>query len=251
MPPDVWSRGTQPIFFETSLDIKLERGNTMMAAKKFEQFVGPRASGDELAAHRMRYLWPTLCLAGAAILLIISIFLPYWSLVLHAPQYPKGLVVNAYVNHLEGDVREIDGLNHYIGMRPLGEAAQLERSISIFAISALGLLVLAGVFIHSPWSALLSLPAILLPAVFLGDLYFWLSNFGQNLDPKAALSNAVEPFTPTILGEGVIGQFRTVAYADFGLLMASAASILILVGLYLQRRAYKPLVDQNNEAEGS
>jgi copper chaperone NosL len=221
----------------------------MMAAKKFEQFVGPRAPGDELTAHRMRYLWPTLCLAGAAILIIISIFLPYWSLVLHAPQYPKGLVVNAYVNHLEGDVHEIDGLNHYIGMRPLGEAAQLERSISIFAISALGLLVLAGVFIHSPWSALLSLPAILLPAVFLGDLYFWLSNFGQNLDPKAALSNAVEPFTPTILGEGIIGQFRTVAYADFGLLLASAASILILIGLYLQRRAYKPLVDQTNGAE--
>jgi hypothetical protein len=191
----------------------------------------------------MRYLWPTLCLAGAAILIIISIFLPYWSLVLHAPQYPQGLVVHAYVNHLEGDVSEIDGLNHYIGMRPLDEAAQLEKSISIFAISALALLVLAAVFIHSPWAALLSLPAITLPVVFLADLYFWLSNFGQNLDPSAALSNAVKPFTPTILGEGVIGQFRTVAYADFGLLIASAASILILAGLYLQRRAYKPLVE--------
>ena len=41
-------------------------------------------------------------------------------------------VVNAYINHLEGDVQEIDGLNHYIGMRPLGEAAQLERTISMF-----------------------------------------------------------------------------------------------------------------------
>jgi hypothetical protein len=153
-------------------------------------------------------------------------------------------VVHAYINHLEGDVAEIDSLNHYIGMRPLHEAAQLERSISIFAISALALLVLAAVFIHSPWAALLSLPAVLLPPVFLADLYFWLNHFGQNLDPKAALSNAIEPFTPTILGEGVIGQFKTVAYADFGLLMASAASILILVGLYLQRRAYKPLVEQ-------
>lgn len=216
-----------------------------MAADKFDNIIGPRAPQEELAAHRMRYMWPTLCMAGAAILIIISIFLPYWSLVLHAPQYPKGLVVNAYVNHLEGDVSEIDGLNHYIGMRPLGEAAQLERSISIFAISALALLVLAAVFIHSPWSALLALPAILLPPVFLADLFFWLSNFGQNLDPKAALSNAVKPFTPTILGEGIIGQFKTVAYADFGLLLASAASILILIGLYLQRRAYKPLRDKN------
>jgi hypothetical protein len=213
----------------------------MMAADKMEQVVGPRAPADELKAHRMRYLWPTLCFAGAAILIIVSIFMPYWSLVLHAPQYPGGLVVHAYVNHLEGDVFEIDGLNHYIGMRPLGEAAAFERSISIFAIAALALLVMASIFIHSPWAALLSLPAVLLPVVFLGDLYFWLSNFGQNLDPNAALSNSIAPFTPTILGEGVIGQFKTVAYADVGLLLASAGSILILVGLYLQRRAYKPL----------
>jgi len=45
-----------------------------------------------------------------------------------------------------------------------------------------------------------------------------------------------------VLGEGTIGQFKTVAYADFGLLLAVAASLLILVGLYLQRRAYKPLM---------
>ena len=222
----------------------------MMATDKLQQIIGPRAPAEELAAHRMRYLWPTLCLAGAAILIIISIFLPYWSLVLHAPQYPKGLVVNAYINHLEGDVREIDSLNHYIGMRPLGEAAQLERSISIFAISALALLVLAAVFIRSPWAALLSLPAILLPPVFLADLYFWLNNFGQNLDPHAALSNSVDPFTPTILGEGLIGQFKTVAYADFGLLLALAASLLILVGLYLQRQAYRPLVTVDGPPRG-
>jgi hypothetical protein len=217
----------------------------MMASDKFQQIVGPRAPAEELAAHRMRYLWPTVCLAGAALLIIISIFLPYWSLVLHAPQYPKGLVVNAYINHLEGDVREIDGLNHYIGMRPLGEAAQFERSISVFAIAALALLVIAAIYIHSPWAAILSLPAVFLPPVFLADLYFWLNNFGQNLNPNAALSNAVKPFTPTILGEGIIGQFKTVAYADFGLLLASAASILILVGLFLQRRAYKPLVESS------
>jgi copper chaperone NosL len=214
-----------------------------MMADRLGRILGPRAPAEEVAARRMRYVLPTLFLVAAAVLIIISIFLPYWSLVLHAPQYPQGLVVYAYLNHLEGDVREIDGLNHYIGMRPLGEAAQFERSISVFAIGALIMLVLAAVFVHSPWSALLTLPAILLPVVFLGDLYFWLSNFGQNLDPNAALSSAIEPFTPTILGEGLIGQFRTVAFADFGLLMAFAASILILIGLFFQRRAYKPLVD--------
>lgn len=215
----------------------------VMTLDNFEKIIGPRAPSEEWSENRLRYLGPALCLGGAAVLIVISIFLPYWSLVLHAPQYPDGLVVHSYVNHLEGDVQEIDGLNHYIGMRPLGEAAQLERSISIFAISALALLVLAAIYIHSPWSALLSLPAVLLPVVFMADLYYWLNNFGQNLDPTAALSSAVEPFTPPLIGEGLIGQFKTVAYIDFGLLVASTASLLILIGLYLQRRAYKPLVE--------
>ena len=221
----------------------------MMTLDNFEKIVGPRAPVEAWSENRLQYMGPALCLGAAAVLIVISIFLPYWSLVLHAPQYPDGLVVNAYVNHLEGDVQEIDGLNHYIGMRPLREAAQLERAISIFAISALALLVLAAIFIHSPWAALLSLPAVSLPVVFMADLYYWMSNFGQNLDPTAALSSAVEPFTPPLVGEGLIGQFKTVAYIDFGLLVASTASLLILVGLYLQRRAYKPLVEAQKQGK--
>lgn len=216
----------------------------MMATDKFQKIIGPRAPAEELAAHPMRYLWPSLCMWGAAILMIASVFFPYWSMVLHAPQYPKGLVVNAYLSRLEGDVHEIDGLNHYIGMRPLNDAAPLEKSISVFGLIALALVVAAAIYIHSPWTAVLSLPAILFPGVFLADLFFWLNHFGQNLDPHAALSNSIKPFTPAVLGTGVIGQFSTDAYADIGLLMATAASILILTGLYLQRRAYKPLAEK-------
>lgn len=221
----------------------------MMASEKLEQVIGPRAPEEVKKENRMRFLWPPILMWSAAILLIVSIFFPYWSLVLHAPQYPKGLVVHAYINRMEGDVDEIDGLNHYIGMRPLNEAAQLEKSISLYGLIALALVVAAAIYVHSPWAALLSLPAILFPAIFLGDLFFWLNNFGQNLDPNAALSSSIEPFTPTILGEGIIGQFRTVAYADFGLLMATGASILIIIALFLQRRAYKPLRDEMKQQQ--
>ena len=216
----------------------------MMATEKIQQIIGPRTPAEELTAHRMRYLWTPICMWGATFLMVVSVFFPYWSLVLHAPQYPRGLMVNAYLSRLEGDVNEIDGLNHYIGMRPLNDAALLEKSISVFGLIALALVVAAAIYIHSPWAAVFSLPAILFPVVFLADLFLWLNYFGQNLDPHAALSNSVKPFTPTVLGTGVIGQFSTDAYADIGLLMATAASILIIVGLYLQRRAYKPLVEK-------
>jgi hypothetical protein len=219
-------------------------------SKTLEKLVGPRTPETLLAQDRLRYLLPTIFLTLAAMCLLVSIFLPYWRMRLLAPQYPGGLEVQVYVNRLTGDVREIDGLNHYIGMRPLGEAAQLERSLSIIAIAVLSLLVVAAIIIHSRWAALFALPALLYPAIFLGDLGFWLRNFGQNLDPKAALSSSIKPFVPPVLGEGIIGQFRTVAVVDRGFSLAVFAVMLILIGLYCHRRAYKPLAEAAAQHSG-
>jgi len=218
-------------------------------SKTWQAIVGPRTPTGLESDQRLRFTLPTIFLGLAAISLIISIFLPYWKLTLEAPQYPKGLHVLTYVNRLEGDVQEIDGLNHYIGMRPLEEAAQLERSLSVFLIGVTALLVVAATFIHSKWAALLSLPAFLYPAIFIGDMYYWLRDFGQNLDPTAALSNYIEPFVPTILGEGLIGQFKTIGSFGIGFYLACLASIFILIGLYFQRRSFKPLVDVQDQGD--
>ena len=208
-----------------------------------ERFLGPRVPSDDKSAERARYIIPTALFVVAAVLLVASILMPYWSLTLNAPQYPEGLTIFAYLNRLEGDVSEIDGLNHYIGMRPLGEAAQFERSISIIGVIAVALLILAAVVVHTKWVLLLVLPALVFPAVFLIDLQFWMANFGRNLDPTAPLSSSVEPFAPPVLFEGKIAQFSTWAMPESGLWLAFAASALIAAGLYFHRRAYKPLVD--------
>ena len=212
-------------------------------SESVERIIGPRVPSEEMRAHRGRYLAPTVLFLLAAVLLVASIFLPYWQLTLHAPQYPKGLTVEAFLNNLTGDVGEIDGLNHYIGMRPLDEAAPFEKSISVLGVAVVALLILAAVFVHSRWAALLALPALLFPVIFLLDLQFWLANFGQNLDPAAPLSSSVKPFVPPVLFEGKIAQFRTVASPGIGLWLAIAASVLILIGLYFHRRAYKPLAE--------
>ena len=189
------------------------------------------------------YVMPTVMFMLAAMLVVVSIFLPYWTMTLHAPQYPKGLTVQLYVNRVGGDAKEIDGLNHYIGMPKMEEAAAFERSFSVIAIVALALLLIAAIFIHNQWAALLALPVIAYPLIFLADLFFWLYSFGHNLDPAAPLSSSIKPFTPTLLGTGVVGQFKTTAMVDTGFYLAIAASAIILVGLWLHRAAYKPLLD--------
>lgn len=215
---------------------------------EIEKILGPRPPREMLEQERLRFLLPTVLLGLAAFVLIVSIFQPYWHLKLFAPQYPKGLHVYVYVNRLEGDVREIDTLNHYIGMRPLEEAASLERSLSIFIVGVISLLVIAAIYVHNQYAALLSLPALLFPFIFVADMYYWMRNFGQNLDPNAPLRNAIKPFVPPIYGEGYVGQFKTIATFENGFYLAVLASILILAGLYFHREAYKPLVESMKNA---
>ena len=211
--------------------------------KEKELLIGPRIPKELWEKEKKRFLIPTFLLIAAAVLLLISIFLPYWRLTLHAPQYPGGLHAILYVNKATGDINELDGLNHYIGMKPMAEAAPLERSLSILMIAVLALLTIGAVYIHSPIALFFCIPAMFYPLIFLGDLYFWLWNYGMNLDEAAPLSGAVKPVVPPLLGEGKIGQFRTVATWETGLYLSILASILILAGLYFHRRAYKPLME--------
>lgn len=134
-------------------------------------------------------------------------------------------------------MREIDGLNHYIGMKPLEEAARIERSLAPIAMVIIGLMILGVALIHSKWFALLAIPAMLFPLIFLGDLWIWLWYYGNNLDPTAALSSSIKPFTPTVLGTGHVGQFSTIATLQIGWYMALAAAVLTAVGLHYRRQA--------------
>ncbi len=184
-----------------------------------------------------RLRWPGLALIVSALLLAVSNLFEYWHLTLNAPQYPEGLKVTLFTHKMEGDVFEVDGLNHYIGMMPLGDAAQFERSIAMFAMTAFVIMgILAAVLAAKKW-AWLALPIIVFPIAFVADLFFWLYRAGHNLDPTAALSSSVKPFTPAILGRGVVGQFSTDAMFGLGFWITVAAALLALAGLIGRLRA--------------
>lgn len=206
--------------------------------------VGPRVTPELLSTHPIRYTLPTIAFMIARVLLLVSIFFPYWYMDLEAPQYPNGLFLDAYITHLEGDVKEIDGLNHYIGMRPLDQAATFEKAVAIWFVIAMVLLVEGAAYVHTKYAVLLAIPAVLFPVGFLVDLQYWLATFGQNLDPGAPLSNAIKPFVPAILGEGGIGQFKTYSEVGEGFWMAVVGGSFIVVGFFFHRRAYKPLADR-------
>ncbi len=216
----------------------------MTSVSFISNILGPRVSSNDLLGRRMHFVIPTIMLSLARLALIISVFLPYWHMTLEAPQYPNGLELTAYVNHLEGDVREIDGLNHYIGMRKLNDAASLERALGVWVVIAMVVLIEMAGLVHTKWALLLVIPALLFPVGFLVDLQFWLYSHGHNLDPAAPLSSSVKPFVPPALGVGTIGQFRTIASAEAGWYFACASSLFVAAALFFHRRAFKPLFDK-------
>ena len=220
-----------------------------------EYIVGPRVDQQELNAHSIKFGTPGFLLLIARVMLLVSLFVPFWHMELVAPQYPENLHLIAYVNHLAGDVAEIDSLNHYIGMRPLGEAAQIERSVGVYVMILFVLMLELASWVHSRWTVLLVLPVLLFPVVFLVDLHLWMSHFGLNLDPDAPLSNSIDPFVPPVLGTGMVGQFKTVAAPGLGLMLSTGASLVILIALFFHRRAYLPLLKaqkaQNSQKAGA
>lgn len=178
----------------------------------------------------------TLAALAAAALLVGSLYLPWWTIRLNAPQYPGGLRATAYLTHLTGDVDEIDELNHYIGMMKLGDAAALEKSLVVYLVPAMALLALLSIFCLRPWNWLLRAPLILFPLGFIGDLAYWLWRAGHSLDPKAALSSAVKAFTPAVLGHGAIAQFSTDATVRSGFWLAATGAMILLLLPWLEKR---------------
>lgn len=178
-------------------------------------------------------------LLGAAVAVFSSIFFPWWYLVVKAPQYPKGLRVHVYLDHVTGDVREIDTLNHYIGMRPLAEAAKLEKQFALPGMAIVIVCLVLSIFVRGRISILLILPAIVLPAIFAADLYLWLRDFGLHLNPRAPLSSSVKPFVPPLLGQGKIAQFQASANFAFGHGLSMLSAIFSLAVLILRFRGKK------------
>jgi hypothetical protein len=172
-------------------------------------------------------------LAGA--LLLAAYRLPWWSIRLYAPQYPKGLGVEVLLSGARGDVHEIDTLNHYIGMASLTTAAPLERQLSLVGV-ALAALVATALLLVPRRKASLAAAVIFgsVPLGFIADFFYWLHRFGHHLNPHAPLR--LQPFTPDLFGNGIIGQFMTFARPELGFWLAVGATALAALVVLLRER---------------
>ena len=157
----------------------------------------------------------------------IAAFAPLWTLKMAAPQYPAGLELRIYPYTVEGDIQEVNTLNHYIGMSPIDRAALSDLDWLPFAIGAAGLLILRVAAIGD-LRALVDLVALFTYfGVFsMARFAYTLYVFGHNLKPDAPFS--VEPFTPVVLGTGQVANFTITSLPATGALALSVVGVALL-----------------------
>lgn len=180
--------------------------------------------------------WLVLVTATLSVTFLFAAwFQPMWGWYLSAPQYPDGLTLSIYMDRVEGDVTEINILNHYIGMAHLEEAAQLERSLAAYGLVAISLMTLLMVFLPGRrYARLFALPAFIFPFIFVAAMYRWMYRFGHQLSPDAPVT--VEPFTPTLAGSGQIGNFSTIGMPGAGFYLVLGASVCVVLTYLLRRK---------------
>jgi hypothetical protein len=178
----------------------------------------------------------------AVISLIPAFLFPLWNMTFFSNQYTDGLQLHIYAYQLEGgmspsrdDLREINSLNHYIGMRPLLESDFSEFAWIPFAIGGLMLLSLRAIVIGK----MANLVDVFVLFTYFGLFSLWsfwhrLYSYGHNLDPTAAIK--VQPFTPPLLGKKVIANFTVYSYPDAGSFAMFAASALLLLAIFFSRK---------------
>jgi hypothetical protein len=176
----------------------------------------------------------------ALLLLLPCYVFPLYEMTMFAPQYPDGLRLHIYSYKLEGgnggqDVKEINLLNHYIGMKDLAADDFAEFKWIPFVVGGLGLLFLRAAVL----GRLADLVDVLVLYLYFGLFSLWsfaykMYWYGHHLSPTAAVK--VAPFTPPLFGYRKLANFEVYSYPALGSYGLVVVALLLAAALYLTWR---------------
>lgn len=177
----------------------------------------------------------------AALMLGLAVLFPLWRVSLTAPQYPEGLGMYIWAHTVAGvgpnDLQNINGLNHYIGMKVIEPDAIPELRVmrpGIIAMSILGLIVAA--LGQRRWMRVWSGALLLSALVGLADFYKWEYDYGHDLDLEhAPIKVPGMSYQPPLIGSKMLLNFTATSLPATGGLLAIGAVVLSLGVSYFGR----------------
>ncbi|MDO9262235.1 MAG: hypothetical protein Q7U08_09865 [Flavobacteriaceae bacterium] len=171
---------------------------------------------------------------GSLLLLMLFVF-PLWNITLEAPQYPEPLAMDIWINkvtdHNPNDIKNINLMNHYIGMRDVPVEMKEFKIFPIVIIVMAALGVLIGIIgkrkLYLTWGILM----IILGIIGMYDFYLWLYDYGHNLSPHAAIKIPGQGYTPPLFGSKSILNFNAIS-------LPMAGAYFMIVGIALSFVAF-------------
>ena len=177
----------------------------------------------------------------ASLILILSFFFPIWYIDLEAPQYPEGIGLEIWLNKITGqnpnDLNNINGLNHYIGMKVIEPDAIPELTIMPFIIIFLILFGLtAGITGKRSLVYIWIVLFFVIAAVGMYDFYMWEYDYGHNLNPHAAIKIPGMAYQPPLIGSKMLLNFNATSMPHIGSWILVLTVVLAAVALYLDKK---------------
>ena len=153
--------------------------------------------------------------------------LPLWEMKLIAPMYPAGLKMIAYGDRIEGDLRELNIVNHYVGMKHITPE---EFSVMwLFPIGLVGITLLGLTPIFLPrLRKLCAWLSFIFPVFILGFIQYYLYKFGHGLNPDAPFR--IPEFMPIAIGSSSIVNFTAHSMISWGMVALLLAPLIIGLG---------------------
>ena len=169
----------------------------------------------------------------SCLLMSSAYFLPLWHILLDAPQYPEGLEMKIWLNGLSGNIAQINGLNHYIGMKFISVDDFKEFKVLPYVFGALTLIGFASAITKSRkllWTWFIGL--CLFAIVGFSDFYMWEYNYGHKLNPHAAIKVEGMNYQPPLFGYKQLLNFTAGSLPDAGGLLVGAGGLLTVAALF-------------------
>ena len=188
-----------------------------------------------------------IILVFASLLLILTFFFPLWYIDLEAPQYPEGIGLEIWLNKITGqkpnDLENINGLNHYIGMKEIVPDAIPELKIMPFILIGMILFgLVTGILGKRTLVYIWIILFVVLAAVGLYDFYMWEYDYGHNLNPQAAIKIPGMAYQPPLIGSKMLLNFNAISMPDISFFILVVVVGLAIIALYLDRKSKKEII---------
>lgn len=180
----------------------------------------------------------------ASLLLILTFLFPLWYIDLEAPQYPEGIGLEIWLNKITGqkpnDLANINGLNHYIGMKEIVPDAIPELKIMPFIIIFLIVFgLISGISGKRSLVYIWIVLFFLIASVGMYDFYLWEYDYGHNLNPHAAIKIPGMVYQPPLIGSKMLLNFNAISMPDISFYILLIAVGLAIIALIIDKKSKK------------